>query len=299
MPRFIPFAKAQAHGNDFLLVEARFVPARRASSLARAICDRHFGVGADGLVLARPFSSAQGRRGERAGGAARLAMRIINADGSEAGISGNGVRCAAAWFLDRHEKVSKSLSVLTRAGVRKVELLERRGRRFLFRTEMGKPVFAPERIPFAPSRKEGLVAGPILDFALPVGDEVVHATVLSMGNPQCVLFLEDFEMVDWVALGRELESHPFFPQRTNVGFVKVKSPTEIEVRFYERGVGMTLASGTGSCAAAVASHLARGTKRELAVHTLGGILQVRWREDGTLEQVAQAEMVASGRFFWG
>ncbi len=301
MPRSLPFSKAQAHGNDFLLVEARLVPGRRAHALAKAICDRHFGIGADGLILARPFGSGQGRRGERAGQAARVAIRIINADGSEAEISGNGVRCAAAWFLDCHKSVAKTLFVLTKAGVRKAELLERSERRFLFRTEMGKPIFAPERIPFAPShspRRAGQAAGPILDFAIPVGDEVVQATVLSTGNPHCVLFLDDFEMVDWLALGQELESHPFFPQRTNVEFVKVKSPTEIEVRFYERGVGMTLASGTGSCAAAVASHLARGTQREVAVHTLGGVLQVRWREDGMLEQVAQAKIVADGKFFW-
>ncbi|HEY4681955.1 MAG TPA: diaminopimelate epimerase [Candidatus Acidoferrales bacterium] len=313
MPRSIPFSKAQAHGNDFLLVEARLIPARHAGALARAICDRHFGVGADGLILAR--------RGERAGRAsvvhreprdrgfrprpsaraARVAIRIINADGSEAEISGNGVRCAAAWFLDRHQRVAETLFVLTKAGARKVELLERGGRRFLFRTEMGKPIFAPERIPFAPSRslrRAGQAAGPILDFAIPVGDEVVHATVLSTGNPHCVLFVDDFEMIDWMALGQELESHPFFPQRTNVEFVKVKSPTEIEVRFYERGVGKTLSSGTGSCAAAVASHLARGTEREVDVHTLGGVLQVRWREDGMLAQVAGAEILANGRFFW-
>lgn len=290
MPRSVPFTKAQAHGNDFLLVEARLVRPRDALSLAKAICDRHFGIGADGLILARP-----------AGRKAIVKVRIINADGSEAEISGNGVRCAAAWFLERHKGASGNLTVATKAGAREVELLERRGRRFLFRTELGKPIFAPERVPFAPPRsprRAGRTAEPILDYAIPVGDEVVHATVLSVGNPQCVLFLDDFEMMDWMELGQELESHPYFPQRTNVTFVKVKSPTELEARFYERGVGKTLASGTGSCAAAVAAHLARGTGREVAVHTLGGVLQVRWREDGILEQVGQAETVAEGRFFW-
>lgn len=287
MSRSIPFSKVQAHGNDFLLVEARLVRPRDAGSLAKAICDRHFGVGADGLILAKPDR----RR-------ARMAIRIINADGSEAEISGNGVRCAAAWFLQHRKAASRNLSVVTKAGARQVELLELRGRHFLFRTEMGKPIFDANRIPFAPPRRHSQRGEPILDFAIPVGDEVVHATVLSIGNPQCVLFLDDFEVMDWMALGQELESHSFFPQRTNVTFVRVKSPTEMEARFYERGVGKTLASGTGSCAAAVAAHLARGAAREVAVHTLGGVMQVRWREDGVLEQVAQAETVAEGSFFW-
>lgn len=287
MSQPIPFSKLQAHGNDFLLVEARLVRTRDTASLAKAICDRHFGVGADGLILAKP----ERRR-------ARLAIRIINADGSEAEISGNGVRCAAAWFLEHRRAAPRKLTVVTAAGARRVDLLERRGRCLLFRTEMGKPIFDAHRIPFAPPRKQSQPSQPILDFAIPVGDEVVHATVLSVGNPQCVLFLDDFEVMDWMALGQELESHSFFPQRTNVTFVRIKSPTEMEARFYERGVGRTLASGTGSCAAAVAAHLARGAAREVAVHTLGGVIQVRWREDGVLEQVAQAETVAEGRFFW-
>jgi diaminopimelate epimerase len=227
-----------------------------------------------------------------------VTVRILNADGSEAAISGNGVRCAAAWLLERRSGALRPISIVTRAGSRRVIPLERKGHRFVFRTEMGKPIFAASRIPFALARAPAQSSGPLLDCSIPIGDEVVYGSVLSVGNPHCVLFLEDFEMTDWLALGRELECHPFFPERTNVEFVRVKSPSEIEVRFYERGVGMTLASGTGSCAAAVASHLARGTEREVAVHTLGGVLQVHWREDGILEQIAQAEIVATGEFYW-
>jgi diaminopimelate epimerase len=285
--RAVHFTKAHGLGNDFLLVEADAVSDLPPDLLARQICDRHTGVGADGLVVLGPSASAD------------ATFRIYNSDGSEATLSGNAVRCAAALLISRCNASGRvapaRIKLDTRVGLRTLHFLERRGAEWIFRTEIGKPGFAALGVPFrppAPPRE------PIVDFPLPVGDAILPVTVLSMGNPQCILILPLDSELDWIAVGAEIERHPFFPNRTNVGFVRVMGTDAIEARFWERGAGHTLASGTGSCACAVAAHLAGKVGRRTTVHLERGSLDVHWRDDDMVELRGPAEIVAEGEFFW-
>jgi diaminopimelate epimerase len=284
--RQIPFAKAHALGNDFLLVEASDVAAIERDGLAKQMCDRHAGIGADGLVILGVSTSED------------ASFRIYNADGSEATLSGNALRCAAAWLMSRKGSAvspGAELALATRVGARTLYYLGRSRAEWLFRAEMGKPCFAAAEVPFRPPRP---AAEPIVQFPLPVGDATLSATILSMGNPQCIMFLDEEPSLDWMAVGPEIERHPFFPDRTNVGFVRVHGRDRIEARFWERGAGHTLASGTGSCACAIASHLAGKTGRRATVEVERGAMEVNWREDGVVELTGPAEMVAEGTFIF-
>ncbi len=288
MARLIPFAKAHGLGNDFLLVQDAVVGEDDPTELARRLCDRHTGVGADGLVVLAPSSGADGT------------FRIYNADGSEATLSGNALRCAAAWLLARaeHPAGQERVAFETQVGRRELFFLGRQTGQWIFRAEMGQPSFAASDVPFRPPARSFKTDEPIRDFPLPVGDATVHATILSMGNPQCILFVDDWALMDWQGLGAEIERHPFFPDRTNVGFVRVLGPGRLEARFWERGAGHTLASGTGSCACGVAANLAGKTVRRVVVAVERGEMEVNWRDDGMVELTGPAEIVAEGHFQW-
>lgn len=281
-PSGIPFAKAHGLGNDFLIVEQENIGANSPGELAARMCDRHSGVGADGLVVLGPSHNAD------------ASFRIYNSDGSEAGLSGNAVRCAAAWLLSRSEKQAERLTLETRVGMRELFFIEKRGSEWILRTEIGRPSFAAADVPFRPPRPAG---EPVVGYPLPVGDTTISATILSMGNPQCILLVEDFESLDWKGLGAELERHAYFPDRANIGFVRVVSEDRIEARFWERGAGHTLASGTGSCACAVAAHLSGKTGRQVRVSLERGDLKVNWCEDGMVELTGPAEITVEGKFF--
>ncbi len=277
----IPFAKAHGLGNDFLLVEQGSIGAAAHSELAVRMCDRHTGAGADGLVVLGPSSVAD------------ASFRIYNSDGSEAGLSGNAVRCAAAWLLSRGEKPAERITLETRVGIRDLFFLRKQEREWILRTEIGKPAFAAADVPFRPPRP---AREPIVNYPLPAGDTTVNTTILSMGNPQCILVVEDFDALDWMGLGAELERHPYFPDRANIGFVRLIGEDLIEARFWERGAGHTLASGTGSCACAVAAHLAGKTGRRVRVALERGELEVNWREDNMVELTGPAEITVEGKF---
>lgn len=301
----VPFVKYQAAGNDFIVVPAkdlgsggrgRPTPAR-LESLARAILARHTGIGADGLLVVRPPAKPKHH----------LALQIFNADGSEAEMSGNGIRCAAAWLLDRVPigralgDVEKMLDIAmalmridieTPAGVKTVEHVHTRRSERFFRVAMGKPVLQPAKIPFGAAG----VAAPVNRYPLPTSLGVKEATVTSMGNPHCSLFVESFDELDWRALGREIERHPLFPNRTNVEFVRVISAREIEVRFWERGVGETASSGTGSSAAAVAAALNGLTGRKVRVKTPGGELEVQWAKSNEVFLTGPVRVVSRGEY---
>jgi diaminopimelate epimerase len=280
-PAEMAFVKAHGLGNDFLLLEAAAVddPAR----LARQICARHTGVGADGIVLLGPAEDAD------------ASFRIFNADGSEAELSGNAMRCAVAWLAaERGLAPGARLRLATRVGLRTHELLERRGQRFVFRSEIGRPVFEPARIPFAPPAP---VPVPTVELPLEVAGRRLAATVLWMGNPQCVLLVDDLAELDWQRLGPLVERHPWFPERINASFGCVVAADRVVARFWERGVGPTQASGTGSCAVAVAAALAGRTGRRVRVETELGELAVDWRADDMVELVGPAELVARGTFW--
>jgi diaminopimelate epimerase len=257
----IPFTKAHGARNDFLLTWRDQLPALLdASAAAVAICDRHTGAGADGWLLVSRPESADG------------AIELWNSDGSRSEISGNGTRCAAAFLIE--SKNLENVRILTGAGLKHLHLLHREGRRFSFEMNMGSA--AVEELRTA-------ILG-------------VDATILNVGNPQCAVFVENFDF-DWRVLGAALERHPRFPNRTNVSFVKSIDEHTLDVRFFERGAGETMSSGTGSTGAAAAA-LARGlVKSPVRVLTPAGPLDLRWENQDIL-LAGPAEIVASGEFYW-
>jgi diaminopimelate epimerase len=276
----VPFAKFHGLGNDFIVVGAEGLP-HSLSKFVPAILDRHKGIGADGLLVVMPPHNKKH--------AARV--RFFNADGSEAEMSGNGIRCAGA-FLAELSPVRQTFLIETAAGLKSLQKVKEEKGKWLFRVGMGAPVLEPAKIPF----KAGDSPRPIRGFALRTQRGVVQATVTSLGNPHCSIFVKDFASLDWESLGREIETNPLFPNRTNVEFVRVLSRNEIEVRFWERGVGHTLSSGTGSCAAALASILDGRTERQVRVQTEAGPLLVAWPENGEIILTGPVERIAQGTY---
>lgn len=279
------FHKFQALGNDFLIVREAALRAMTndLGAFAQRICDRHFGAGADGLevLLEQPHASE-----------ADFEIRLFNADGGEVPISGNGTRCVAAFLYLIEGWAMPSVTIATGAGVKQLQLIERDGGRSVFEMEMGVPRLRSEEIPvLLPSPMERVIRQP-----LEVAGRTIEFTAVSMGNPHCSILVDDFDMLDWRSLGACLERHAAFPERTNVEFIRVINRQEIEVRFWERGVGETLASGTGSCGAALAAMLNNLTERRVTVSTAAGALIVEWRADGTVVQTGEAQAVYRGEW---
>lgn len=283
------FVKFHGYGNDYIVCEAdELAAAPDVPEFVRRVCDRHYGVGADGVaVLARA----------QAGEAADFVLRIFNPDGSEAAMSGNGSRSAAAFLYFQNLWRADELRLATKAGVKLYQLLEQDGRgRYRFAAEIGRPAFASAAIPMLTGEAREQVS----DFPLELeAGEVVRVTALQMCNPNTCVFVDDFERTDWRRIGRAIESHAQFPRRTNVEFIRVRDRERIEVRVYERGVGPTLSSGTGACAAAVASCLNERTGRRVRVEMEGGTLEVHWRDDGEVLLTGEAEVVYRGEWLRG
>jgi diaminopimelate epimerase len=256
----IPFIKAHGAGNDFLLTWADRVTAEDLPAIARSICNRHTGIGADGWILIRDTT-----------------IRLFNADGSEAEISGNGTRCAAAVLIDSGRAASE-VTISTGAGPKHLRLMKRTGRRFLFEMDMGRPVFREDQV----------------HFLLPLRNGAWEVTILDVGNPQCVALVTQFPP-DWEMIAREMEAHAHFPKRTNVSFVRSNDEHTIEARFYERGVGVTLSSGTGSTGAAVAAILRKVAVSPVRVLTGGEPLELRW--DDSVYLTGPAEIIGAGEFY--
>jgi len=277
------FSKLEGLGNDFLVVSADAAEGRSFFGLSQQICDRHYGIGADGLLIYSPEDPASG---------ADFRMRIFNADGGEAELSGNGLRCLAAFLFAENLAENPVVRIATLAGLKMLRMTDSAPPEYRFEVDMGEPILELSRIAFkASSGPDSLIA-----FPLPVGGEVHSATISSMGNPHCSLFVNQFSDVDWEHLGNQIESHPFFPERTNVEFIRVRNRNEIEVRFWERGVGKTFSSGTGSCAAMVASVLNGRIDRKVMIQTLGGSLEIEWRDDNRLQLRGPARWICSGEY---
>lgn len=279
----IKFTKAQGMGNDFLIVQVEDVATLAApTDLARQMCDRYYGAGADGVVFV-----ARARDGD-----ADFVSRIFNADGSEAGVSGNGTRCVAASLYHAGLWNEPEIRLGTTAGVKRGRLIARERTRFEFEFDMGKPNFSSEAVPMSivPSVER------IIGYPLRLGADSLEMTCMSMGNSQCVIFVSDVKAVNLEEIGPLIEHHPIFPDRTNVEFVRVISRDEIEIRIWERGAGHTLSSGTGSCASAVASAVNGLTDRSVRVQTEGGPLRVDWRDDDRVFLTASAEVIYDGRW---
>lgn len=262
------FTKAHGSRNDFLLTRAADVPWGEPHEIAQAICDRHTGIGADGWLIV-----SEGHGGEHA------SIRLINSDGSDSEMSGNGTRCAAAFLLDAGMN-RDSLVIRTGAGPKHLRLLERRGSEYWFEMNMGRVYYSEEEIRHP-------LCFPAATF---------DATIVNVGNPQCAVFVDNFDF-DWREAGAAIEWHSRFPQRTNVSFVRPVDRHEIEVRFWERGAGETLSSGTGSTGAACAAILRGVAESPISVVTPAGKLELRAVGDDMM-LVGPAEIVATGEFHW-
>jgi diaminopimelate epimerase len=293
------FVKFHGYGNDYLVFEAaELAPAGLRGGFerhgeggsfvefVRRVCDRHFGAGGDGVAVVEPLKTGEG--------GADFRLRIFNPDGGEAAMSGNGSRCAAAYL--HHEGLwgVEELKFLTRAGVKRYHLRERLGGgAFRFEAEIGRPLFDSASIPMLTPEPLAEVRG----YALALeGGETVRVTALQMCNPNCCVFVDDFDRADWRRLGRTLESHPAFPERTNVEFVRVLDRAQVEARVWERGAEETLSSGTGACAAAVASIVNGHTDRRVRVRMPGGLLEVLWRDDGEVLLTGTAQAIYRGEW---
>lgn len=278
------FTKFHGFGNDYLVFEAEQLAAvSDLGEFARRICSRHYGAGADGIAVT----------GASEDGAADFRVRIFNPDGSEAGMSGNGTRCAAAYLFFHSLWSSETLRLMTRNGVKRYYLRERPAAgSFLFQSELGQPKLDSASIPML----TGEVIDRVIDYPLVVNAQTLQVTALQMGNPNCVVFVEDFESIDWRGLGPLIENHAQFPERTNVIFVRVLDRHNIEERIWERGVGETESSGTCSCAAVVASVINGKTDRRVNVHAPGGLIPIEWRDDDEVVLTGSADVIYSGEW---
>ena len=278
------FTKFHGFGNDYLVFEAEQVAGVSSlNEFAREVCDRHYGAGADGITVVS--------RSEDDG--ADFTVRIFNADGSEAGLSGNGTRCTVAYLYYRGLWLKDELRLRTRTGVKRYRLRESLNEgHYWFEAELGQPGFASASIPMLTDEPRERV----INYPVNVDDKTLRVTALSVGNPNCIIFVDDFDELDWRSTGRALERHEQFPERTNVVFVRVVDRSNVEVRLWERGVGETLSSGTCSCAAAVASSINNRTERHVNVHTQGGLIKVLWREDDEIVMTGRADVVYSGEW---
>lgn len=264
----IPVVKAHAYGNDFLLAGERLTgpiaAAHDMPALARTLCRRHTGIGADGLIVYEL----------REGGAS---MRLFNADGSASELSGNGVRCLAALVVrEQNLCAGATVSVDTDAGVKRLEFLGRDGERYTFRAALGQPE-------------------DIRQVRVPIGADTLTATVLRMGNPQCVVIGPLPAADRFRQLGRALATHAMFPAGTNVEFAHVETPDRVRILIWERGVGPTTSSGTGACASAVAAAAHGGAAREVDIVAPGGTQRVEWLSDGVY-LTGWAEIVLDGKW---
>jgi diaminopimelate epimerase len=257
----IPFVKTHALGNDFILVEHTPAVPQDYPEFARRICHRYFGVGGDGVILWKKEAD-------------KVPIRIFNQDGSEAECSGNGLRCVAAYMIESGLWPSSEIRIETVSGMYTLNHVGAQ-----YSADMGVPKIDK------------------VDSPLEIDGERLRITTCSTGNPHCSLFVDRLDDAFVQRVGPKLEHHSMFPNRTNVEFIHVLTPNQIEVAFWERGVGVTYASGTGSCGAVVACIVNGKTDRDVTVHTKAGQLRVEWPEGGRLKLTSTANIVAEGKYF--
>ena len=275
----IKFTKMQALGNDYIYVDCfkQTLSGMDLSELAKKICHRHFGVGSDGLILIAP------------GKVCKFKMIFYNPDGSEAEMCGNGIRCFARYLYDHGLSKRKAQKIETKAGVIKTEIIKT-GEIFLIKADIGKPILERKKIPM---KGKGNFC---INQELKLDGKKVRINSLSLGNPHTVIFVDEFGK-DWKRVGALVENHPIFPKKTNVEFVRILSPKSIRLKIWERGVGETLASGTGACAATVAGVLNHKLERKVKAEFDHGELQIEWNaENDHLYMIGPAVETLSGVF---
>lgn len=270
------FTKMHGLGNDYLFIDARGgYPTENLPELSRQMSHRHLGAGADGIILILPSEVADFR------------MRIFNSDGSEAETCGNGIRCFAKYVHEHGLTTKKEFTIETLAGLNRVTLNIRDGKVESVRSNMGKPNFERRLIPMLGAPENEMV----IEEPINVEGENVRITAVNIGNPHAVIFVSDATQAPVGTLGPKIEKHPLFPQRTNVEFVSIIDRSNIVMRIWERGSGITMASGSGSCASALASMITNRTDRRVNVHLVYGVLTIEWSEDGCVYQEGPAEEV--------
>lgn len=253
------FTKMHGIGNDYVYVNCFQEEVKNPSEVAKYVSDRHFGVGSDGLILIKPSDVAD------------FKMDMYNADGSQGEMCGNGIRCVAKYVYDYGLTEKEKISVETLAGIKHLELTIENGKVALVRVNMGSPELVPERIPVAAEGERAI------NVPLEVKGKQYQMNCVSMGNPHCVIFMEeDVRNLNLEAIGSDFENHERFPKRINTEFVNVLDNQTLRMRVWERGSGETLACGTGACATAVAAMLNGHVQKEVTVHLLGGDLKIQW-----------------------
>ena len=265
------FEKWQGCGNDFVIIDSRADSDIDDAEKISQVCDRHFGVGADGVIYVLPSTIADVR------------MRIFNADGSEAEMCGNGIRCFTKFLLDG--KAKKKLKVETGAGILTVKVIGEN-----VTVDMGEPILNAKKIPVAGYGEEKVIGEEI-----EVDGQIFKMTCVSMGNPHCVIFVDDVEKINLAELGKKFEVHEKFPKHTNTEFVQVVGENILRMRVWERGSGITLACGTGACATAVAANLNNLSGKSAEVRLDGGTLKIEWQNDNHIYMTGAAEKVFSGQ----
>lgn len=272
----IPFTKMHGLGNDYHFIECfdRTIP--DPAALSRKMSHRHLGVGSDGIILILPSETADFR------------MRIFNADGSEAETCGNGIRCFAKYVYERGFTTKTDFVIETGGGPNGVVLNVANGIVSSVRSNMGKPRFERSEIPMIGP------AGQVIEEAIDVDGRTMHVTCANIGNPHAVFFVDDATLVPLAEIGPKVETHAAFPERTNVEFVNIIDRQNLVMRIWERGSGITMASGSGSCGAALASMITGRVDRRVSVHLVYGELTIEWAEDGNCYQEGPATEVFSG-----
>jgi diaminopimelate epimerase len=274
----VKFWKMHGLGNDYIVIDNRNekIGSAEAADLARKLCERRFSVGADGLLLVSNSSVAD------------VKMRIFNADGSEAEMCGNGMRCFAKYCYENNIARKKELTIETLAGIRRTWLTVQGSAVTSVRVDMGAPTLERNKIPI-------VGAGTFMNEDLQVNSEHYKATCLSVGNPHCVIFVDSVDDFPVQQIGPKIENHKLFPKRTNVEFAQVLNRNEVKVRVWERGCGETLACGTGACAAVAAGNMLGKVDSKVTVHLVGGDLEVEYAEHLFLS--GAAEKVFEGKLF--
>ena len=279
----ISFCKFHGFGNDYIVIERSNIPASVDQvDLALSMCQRHTGVGSDGIAIIEKLD----------GGDADFFCEIVNPDGSVAGFSGNGTRCAVSYIYFKELWPEPNLRLKTRSGIKNYKLIETvSAGHYWFEAEIGKPRFSSDEVPVASQHP----IDKVIDLPVIVNGKEFRMSCVNVGNPVAVTFVDEFEPA-WRAYGKALESHEAFPERANIVFVKVIDRENIELKIWERGAGETSSSGTCVGGSAVLSALTGRTERKVSVHTEGGTTEFLWRDDDEIVITGRADLTFCGEF---
>lgn len=274
----LKFTKMHGAGNDYIYINCFEETVKNPEKLAIKVSDRHFGIGSDGLILISPSDKAD------------FKMNIYNADGSEGMMCGNGIRCVSKYVYDNGMTDKDEISVETRSGIKLIKMNVENGKVVSARVNMGEPILEAEKIP---TKFDG---ENVIRQKLTIDEKEYEVTCVSMGNPHCIVYVDDVKNIDLEKIGPKFENNEMFPERINTEFVHVVSDTELDMRVWERGSGETLACGTGSCAVTVASVLCGYCKRdtEIKINLLGGTLTDIWTDGGDVYMTGPAATVCTG-----